>query len=150
MNSVLLRQNVVERSGKWESQNFRLISRYIENVASQQTDYLKNVRLNITQDKISEFGNDQKRLFKLTNSLLGNTNTVVLPSHQSETELANRFGSYFLSKIETIRTNLSKVNKDLGNVDPLIADTPFDGHPLNCLHSRFYRRGTKNHTESSE
>jgi hypothetical protein len=115
-----------------------LISRYIENVASQQTDYFKIVRLNITQTIFSEFGNDQKRLFKLTNSLLGNTNTVVLPSHQSEAEIANRFGSYFLGIIETIRTNLSKVNKDLGDVDPFIADTPFDGHPLNCLHSRFY------------
>ena len=74
-------------------------------------------------DKNSEFGNDQKSLFKLTNSLLGNTNTVVLPSHQSETELANRFGSYFLGKIETIRINLSKANKDLGDVDTFIADT---------------------------
>jgi hypothetical protein len=110
-----------------------LISRYTENVASQQTEYFKNVRLNITQDKISEFGNDQKRLFKLTNSLLGNTNTVVLPSHQSETELANTFGSYFLGKIETIRTNLSKANKDRGDVDPFIADTPFDGNPLTAF-----------------
>jgi hypothetical protein len=110
-----------------------LISRYIENVASQQTDYFKIVRLNITQTIFSEFGNDQKRLFKLTNSLLGNTNTVVLPSHQSEAEIANRFGSYFLGIIETIRTNLSKANKDLGDVDPFIADTPFDGHPLTAF-----------------
>ena len=75
-------------------------------------------------DKISEFGNDKKRRFKLTNSLLGNTNTVVLPSHQSETEFANIFGSYFLGKIETIRTNFSKANKDIGDVDPFIADYP--------------------------
>jgi len=47
--------------------------------------------------------------------------------------MANRFGSYFLGKIETIRTNLSKANKDLGDVDPFIAETPFDGHPLTAF-----------------
>ena len=94
---------------------------------------LQKCKTEYYSDKISEFGNDQKRLFKLTNSLLGNTNTVVLPSHQSETELANIFGSYFLGKIETIRTNLSKANKDLGDVDPFIAVTPFDDHPLTAF-----------------
>jgi hypothetical protein len=40
---------------------------------------------------------------------LGNKQEVVLPTHNDDVELANRFGDFFLGKIETIRDNLKAV-----------------------------------------
>ncbi|CAC5397331.1 unnamed protein product [Mytilus coruscus] len=82
-------------------------------------------------NKISEVGHDQKKLLKLTNGLLGNTNAVILPSHHSEIELSNRFGNFFLGKIEIIRTNLCLVTESSGNDNQEFKhDLKFEGHPL--------------------
>ena len=89
---------------------------------------LQKSKADYYSNKIFEIGNDHKKLFKLANNLMGNTDPVTLPSHQTEFELANRFGAFFLDKIETIRTNLTISNSD--TVDPFYADTPFEG---NCL-----------------
>ncbi|CAG2225152.1 unnamed protein product [Mytilus edulis] len=58
-------------------------------------------------DKILEIGCDQKKLFNLTNKLMGNTKTVVLPSRECDKDISNRFGDFFLNKIETIMRYLS-------------------------------------------
>ena len=62
---------------------------------------------------------------------MGNTNDVVLPSHQSEFELSNRFGNFFLGKIETIRTNLCLVNESSAyENEEFKYDLKFEGQPL--------------------
>ncbi|CAG2234132.1 unnamed protein product [Mytilus edulis] len=68
-------------------------------------------------NKILEIGNDQKQLHKLTNNLMGNKAETVLPSHQDEHALSNRFGEFFVGKIDTIRNNLSNSNKTSTEVD---------------------------------
>ena len=78
----------------------------------------------------SKIGNDHKKFFKLTNNLLGNTDEIALPSHKSEFELSNRFGRFFLDKIETIKSNLRIACEDIDNVDPLCADLRFKGSLL--------------------
>ncbi|VDI14478.1 Hypothetical predicted protein [Mytilus galloprovincialis] len=88
-----------------------------------KTEYYSN--------KIAEVGRDQKKLLKLTNGLMGNTNDVVLPSHQSEIELSNRFGNFFLGKIETIGTNLCLVNESSAyENEEFKYDLKFEGQPL--------------------
>jgi hypothetical protein len=64
-------------------------------------------------NKISEIGHDQKQLYKVTNNLLGKTKETVLPSIPDHYELANRFGDFFIGKIETIRDNLCASNCDI-------------------------------------
>ena len=73
---------------------------------------------------------DHKKLLKLTNSILGNTNEVALPSHQSEFELSDRFGHFLLDKIERIRSSLLMSSEVIGDMDPLRADVRFEGRSL--------------------
>jgi len=47
---------------------------------------------------------------------------VVLPTHNDDEELANRFGDFFLGKIETIRDNLKASRESLHSPDVLSAD----------------------------
>lgn len=85
-------------------------------------------------NKITEIGNDQKKLYRLTNNLMGNNHQTVLPSHQSEKDLANKFGEFFLGKIQTIRNELSaKTNILDSNIDVLRADIKFIGEQLSTF-----------------
>ena len=52
---------------------------------------------------IIECGNGTKKLYKLTNKLMGKNQDVVLPTSDSDTELSNRFSDCFLGKIHIIR-----------------------------------------------
>jgi hypothetical protein len=44
---------------------------------------LMQCKIDYYSSKITDIGNDHKKLFKLTNSLLGNNNEVALPSQHS-------------------------------------------------------------------
>jgi hypothetical protein len=50
-----------------------------------------------------------------------------LPTHNDDEELANRFGDFFLGKIETIRDNLKASKESLHSPDVLSADVKFEG-----------------------
>ena len=82
-------------------------------------------------NKISEIGHDQKQLYKVTNNLLSKTKETLLPSIPDHYEFGNRFGDFFIGKIETIRDNLCASNRDsMSDIDALCADIEFDGEPM--------------------
>ena len=56
---------------------------------------------------------------------MGNKKEVVLPSHTDDEELSNRFGDYFLGKIDTIHDNLNVSRASLETTDDLNADIEF-------------------------
>jgi hypothetical protein len=65
------------------------------------------------------------------NNLLGKTKETVLPSIPDHYELGNRFGDFFIGKIETIRDNLCASNRDsMSDIDALCADIEFDCEPM--------------------
>lgn len=45
--------------------------------------------------KIEDCGSDHKQLFKLSNTLMGKQQEIVLPSSTSNTELSNMFAQFF-------------------------------------------------------
>jgi len=82
--------------------------------------------------KIEDCGSDHKQLFKLSNTLMGKQQEIVLPSSTSNTELSNMFAQFFINKVATIRNVLSQqdsFNRELS----LVEDTPFSGEPLVCF-----------------
>ena len=83
---------------------------------------------------IIECRNDTKKLFKLTNKLMGKNQDVVWPTSDSDTELSNRFSDFFLGKIHIIRDNLQKTNKTNDKVvNVLRADVKITGQHLTRL-----------------
>ena len=85
-------------------------------------------------NKITELGNNHKQLQKLTNNLMGKTNEVTLPKHENSMDLANKFNTFFIQKIETIRDQLSSsIQIGIDSVDPLSADIEFKGVSLTLL-----------------
>ena len=64
---------------------------------------------------------------KICNKLLNREKKVVLPSHDTSEELAERFINYFSDKIKTIRTNLENLPPQQ---DPIDSYPEFSGIPL--------------------
>ncbi|CAC5400146.1 unnamed protein product [Mytilus coruscus] len=84
--------------------------------------------------KISEIEHDQKQLPRLTNDLMGNRRKVILPSHNDEKVLADKFCEFFVGKISAIRDNLTAKNDaSRYNRDTMRADIKFEGEPLRSL-----------------
>jgi hypothetical protein len=86
-------------------------------------------------DKIEEIENDSKQLVKLTNNIMGKTKETILPSIEDQHQLANRFGGFFLGKIDNIRNDLSLTRGSSPNDSDIFnANVKFDGTPLTtCL-----------------
>ena len=59
---------------------------------------LKKARIQYCSSKVEECGSDQKKLFKITNSLMGRKSMKVLPKKDSDLALANDFMTYFNEK----------------------------------------------------
>ena len=53
--------------------------------------------------QLSTVNGDQRKLFKLVNSLLGRSKQVVLPPHDDPESLSAIFNHYFMTKIDDIR-----------------------------------------------
>ncbi|CAG2185348.1 unnamed protein product [Mytilus edulis] len=77
--------------------------------------------------KISEIEHDQKQLHRLTNDLMGNRREIILPSHNDEKVLADKFCEFFVGKISAIRDNLTAKNDASSyNRDTMRADIKFE------------------------
>lgn len=79
--------------------------------------------------KINSCCKNQGKVFKIANSLLGESSVPILPDCTSDLELPNDFGSHFSNKINDIRTKLVSEGRD-GKTDVMAFDKPFDGHFL--------------------
>ena len=84
--------------------------------------------------KIEEAELDQKQLFRLSKSIMGDKHEIILPTHHDEKDLANKFCEFFLNKIETIRRNLCASNNSSNTMfDILSADKRFTGEHLSSF-----------------
>ncbi|XP_062582897.1 uncharacterized protein LOC134244661 [Saccostrea cucullata] len=99
----------------------------------QVTKLIQHCKSQFYINKIQEIGSDSKQLFKLTNNLMGNTNLSVLLEHDSEIDLASKFGEFFIGKIQKIRENLCSLTKSPTREVVLRADIKFDGIPLEAF-----------------
>ena len=76
---------------------------------------LKKARIQYCSSKVEECGSDQKKLFKITNSLMGRKSMKVLPKTDSDLALANDFMTYFNDKTKQIHRDLKLSIEDTGS-----------------------------------
>ena len=91
---------------------------------------LKHAKIDYYSDKVSSCGKDQKSLHKVTKHLFQCSSETILPSGQSQNELAQDFNDFFIAKIRGIRNDISS------HVGPGVDTFSFDTDKLsmdNCL-----------------
>ena len=71
-------------------------------VRNQYSAFLKSARVNYYSNLIDQCAGDSRKSFRLVNSLCREPLETALPKHTDATKLANKFGTFFLKKIEII------------------------------------------------
>ena len=84
---------------------------------------LNRCKTHYYSNRVEECHNDQKSLFKITDTLLVNQHQSKLPTYDDETLLANNFCNFFHAKIETIRANFN--SEDLDRQEESLTDMKF-------------------------
>ena len=96
---------------KWRLTRLTIDHEIYRNQCCITNKLLKNAKVSYYTEKVESCGRDQKTLTKVTRHLMGESSEVVLPSGKSSKVLAQEFSDFFVSKIETIRTDIaSKTN----------------------------------------
>jgi len=113
---------------KWRHTHLVEDKRLYKDKCNRMNALLSNAKKVYYNKKITDAGKDQKQLYKITRSLLGDTNDVSLPTNNSELGLAENFGHFFENKIKTIRDNIILSGQTQSDV--LAEDTVFNGECL--------------------
>jgi len=78
-------------------------------------------------DKIAEYGNSKKCLFKITKNLIEHKGEIILPSCSSDEHLANKPSDFFMRKITTIREDSDNHKSPKSDAVVMSADIKFEG-----------------------
>ena len=92
---------------KWKSTGLTVDFDHFKEVRNNYNVALFSAKCSFYNSKIIECGNDFKTMFSIIGDILQKKKSSKLPDHDSPVDLANQFAHYFMSKIETIRTNMS-------------------------------------------
>ena len=88
--------------------------------ASKANKLLRQAKANYYSGVIDNHSNDIKTLFKVTNKLLGKSDSSPLPTGFTASQLAEEFSNFFINKVQKIRQsfNDSPSKSGQGNVYP--------------------------------
>ena len=93
---------------KWRGSKLTIDHQIYRNQCIAMNKMLKLARVTFYSDKITACGHDQKGIFKISKTLLGDKGGTLLPQHSSAETLANNFSDFFVEKIVNIRQELQE------------------------------------------
>ena len=70
----------------------------------------------ILQKKISDCNGDQKKLFKIVDTLLGRNKEATLPKYDSPLTMASVMNNFFIDKIDNIRAEFPLLEANLPSI----------------------------------
>ena len=88
----------------------------------------------ILQNKISDCNGDQKKLFKIVDTLLGRTKEATLPKYDSPLTMACAVNIFFIDKIDTIRAEFLLLEVNLLSYSFLSMDSIMSMCPTSLYH----------------
>jgi hypothetical protein len=94
---------------KWRKTNLSVHLDILKAAHENVTSLCADAKAQYYCHKLEECKGDQKAVFKVGNSLLHRQKVSPLPCYESESDLAERFCTYFSDKIKTIRDSFSSV-----------------------------------------
>ena len=102
---------------RWKKTNLTIYRDILKEKQQEANALCEEAKADYYNKKIDETKKNSQELFKLANSLLYRTKDSTLPSHTSEKDLADSFGTYFCQKIEKIREHFPERMRSSAPVD---------------------------------
>ena len=90
-----------------QSKNWPGVQYPLKELKNKYNNALYSAKCDFFNRKILDCGNDFKSMFDVISTILQKKRSTKLPDHGSSSELADRFATYFTSKIQTIRLTLA-------------------------------------------
>ena len=94
---------------KWRSTRLTVHRELFTDQRDYVTTLCREAKQEYYLEQIGDCGSDPKKLYKVMNELLHHRHDIVLPSYNSNKDMANQFSSFFLNKIEKIRADLDAI-----------------------------------------
>ena len=88
----------------------------------------------ILQTKISDCNGDQKKLFKIVDTLLGRNKEATLPKYDSPLNMAFVMNIFFIDKIDNIRAEFPLLEANLPTYSFLSVDSIMSMCPTSLYH----------------
>ena len=88
----------------------------------------------ILQKKISDCNGDQKKLFKIVDTLLGRNKEATLPKYDSPLTMASVMNNFFIDKIDNIRAEFPLLEANLPSYSFLSMDYIMSICPTSLYH----------------
>ena len=87
---------------KWRSTRLTVHRELFTDQSDYVTTLCREAKQEYYLEKICDCGSDPKKLYKVMNELLHRIRDIVLPSHNSNKDMANQFSSFFLTKMRKL------------------------------------------------
>ncbi len=94
---------------KWLKSNSPMDKLDFKKARNVYCNAIESARCQYHSEKIEACAGDQKKLFQLVSFLTGDSKESPLPDYQDPHLLANDFGQFFATKIETIQTKIDNI-----------------------------------------
>ena len=94
-----------KQEAKWRITGLEIDRQMFRNLRNDANHMCDNAKVAFLNEKIAK-NTGKRSLFKLVDSFLLPKSSLRLPRHDSPQMLVDRFGKYFMEKIETIRSSL--------------------------------------------
>ena len=114
---------------KWRETKLEVHHDIYREVCRKEAKLIASAKRSYYSDKIQECGRDQKHLFRLTKTLMGQNGESPLPRHPSTQQLTEEFSAYFINKITDIRENIDSSQESINEQ----FEAPFSGTELSFL-----------------
>ena len=108
----------------WRKSNLAIDHEIYRSQCATVNKLLKETKINYYSEKVSLNERDPRALSKLTKHLMNGSDEKILPLGKSPGELVQDFSDFFITKIETIRNNISS------HTSPEITDKNCDDKKL--------------------
>ena len=108
----LLKRTMRRKERLWRKTKLTVHYDMYKNQSAKFFTALRSARIQHCSKLVGDCGSDTKKIFRLTNFLLGRKTTQALPKSSSDQKLADVFMSFFTDKIKGIHQELEQTGAD--------------------------------------
>ena len=101
---------------RWRNSSLTVNRHAFKDSCEEVKKKIREAKSNYFIKQIKECDQDQRKLFKIVDNLLGRAKPSSLPEHSTASSLAEIFNEYFVTKISNIRTLLTDMETSIADL----------------------------------